>query len=101
MRQIRHRQHELLEPPLRLRQRPFPSANRFAHLFDLAHERRRVAAAFLDLADLAGEAVLLFLQALDMGQRLAPLAVEGHKEIPVDLDAARRHPRFRFVQIFA
>ncbi len=59
----------------------------------------RVAAAFLELADLAGESVLFFFEPLDIRQGIPPLAVERDELIPVDLRAARRHARLHFVQI--
>src|SRR5207237_8899331 len=98
--QIRQRQHEPLEPGLDVGEGTFSGANRFAHFFAFTHQCRRVAAAFLDLADLAGQTVFLFLEPLDVRQRIAPLAVEGHEFDPIDRAAPRRHTHLHFVDLF-
>src|SRR5581483_7599136 len=66
VRQVRKREHELIEARFDPGQRPFALADRLAHLLAFAHERGRVAAAFLELADLARELVFLFLHLLEI-----------------------------------
>ena len=71
-----------------------PLPDRIRDLFHFAHQGRRPAAAFLELADLAGELVLFFFEPLQVRQRVAPRAIQRCELIPIDRHAARRHALF-------